>query len=85
MKKEIKYYNIKVNLSEEDLFELQSGKEFNWNWNTEEDDNVIIKLNLFQGEEEQMITDRGKIWLTIIILSIWIWYEIINFFIQGAN
>jgi hypothetical protein len=52
MKKEIKYYNIKVNLSEEDLSELQSGKEFNWNWNTEEDDNVIIKLNLFQGEEE---------------------------------
>ena len=52
MKKEIKYYNIKVNLSEEDLFELQSCKEFNWNWNTKEDDNVIIKLNLFQGEEE---------------------------------
>ena len=49
MKKEIKYYNIKVNLSEEDLFELQNGKEFNWNWNTEEDDNVIIKLNLFQS------------------------------------
>ena len=52
MKKEIKYYNIKVNLSEEDLFELQSGKEFNWNWNTEEDDNVIIKLNLIPKEEE---------------------------------
>ena len=51
MSNKVKYYNIKVNLSEQDLFELQSGKEFNWNWNTEEDDNVIIKLNLFQGEE----------------------------------
>ena len=48
-----KYYNIKVNLSEEDLFELQSGKEFNWNWNTEEDDNVIVKIHLFQGEERE--------------------------------
>lgn len=50
--KKPKYYNIKVNLSEQDLFELQSGKEFNWNWNTEEDDNVIIKLNLIPKEEE---------------------------------
>ena len=52
MSKKQKYYNIKVNLSEQDLFELQNGQEFNWNWNTEENDSVIIKLNLFQGEEE---------------------------------
>ena len=51
MSKKIKYYNIKVNLSEQDLFELQGGEEFNWNWNTEEDDNVVIKINLFNGEE----------------------------------
>ena len=53
MSKKQKYYNIKVNLTEQDLFELQSGKEFNWNWNTEEDDNVIIKIHLFQGEERE--------------------------------
>ena len=51
-KEKPKYYNIKVNLTEQDLFELQSGKEFNWNWNTEEDDNVIIKLNLIPKEED---------------------------------
>ena len=47
------YYSIKVNLSEEDIYDLQRGREFNWNWNAEEDDNVIIKINLFQGEEEE--------------------------------
>ena len=47
-----KYYNIKVNLSEEDLSDLQRNRELNWNWNTEEDDNVIIKLNLIPKEEE---------------------------------
>ena len=52
-KEKPKYYNIKVNLTEQDLFELQSGKEFNWNWNTEEDDNVIVKIHLFQGEERE--------------------------------
>ena len=46
-------YSIKVNLSEQDIYDLQNGKEFNWNWNTEEDDNVVIKINLFQGEEEE--------------------------------
>lgn len=48
-----KYYNIKVNLSEEDLSDLQRNRELNWNWNTEEDDNVIIKIHLFQGEERE--------------------------------
>jgi hypothetical protein len=44
-------YSIKVNLSEQDIYDLQNGKEFNWNWDTEEDENVIIKINLFQGED----------------------------------
>ena len=44
-------YSIKVNLSEQDIYDLQNGKEFNWNWDTEEDENVIIKVNLFQGED----------------------------------
>ena len=48
-----KYYNIKVNLSEEDLSDLQRNRELNWDWNTEEDDNVIIKIHLFQGEERE--------------------------------
>jgi len=44
-------YSIKVNLSEQDIYDLQNGKEFNWNWDTEDDENVIIKVNLFQGED----------------------------------
>ena len=44
-------YSIKVNLYEQDIYDLQNGKEFNWNWDTEEDENVIIKINLFQGED----------------------------------
>ena len=44
-------YSIKVNLSEQDIYDLQNGKEFNWNWDTEEDENVIIKVNLYQGED----------------------------------
>ena len=44
-------YSIKVNLSEQDIYDLQNGKEFNWNWDTEEDENVIIKIHLFQGED----------------------------------
>jgi len=47
-----KYYNIAVNLTDEDLHELQQGKEFNWNWNTEEDENVIIKIRLFNGDDD---------------------------------
>tara|TARA_R100001463_G_scaffold6332_6_gene20894 strand:+ start:3894 stop:4130 length:237 start_codon:yes stop_codon:yes gene_type:complete len=60
----MKEYSIKVNLSEEDIYDLQRGREFNWNFPTEEDDNVIIKINLFQGEdideEEPSIEDILK-------------------------
>ena len=51
-KQKIKYYNIEVNVSDEDLYQLQNGEYFNWNWTTEEDENVIIKLHLFKAEED---------------------------------
>ena len=47
----MRYYNIKVNISEQDMYDLQRGRSFEWNWPTEEDDNVTIILNLLQGED----------------------------------
>ena len=47
----MKYYNIKVNISEQDMYDLQRGRSLEWNWPTEEDDNVTIILNLLQGED----------------------------------
>ena len=52
LKKEKKAYRIKVNLTEEDLYRLQRGEDFHWSWNTEEDENVIINIHLFQAEED---------------------------------
>ena len=48
----LKYYNIKVNLTEQDLYQLQSGEDFNWNWPTKENENVIIKMHLIKAEED---------------------------------
>ena len=48
----MKYYNIKVNLTEQDLYQLQSGEDFNWNWPTKENENVIIKMHLIKAEED---------------------------------
>ena len=48
----MKEYSIDVNLSEEDISDLQTGKEFNWNWPTNEDGKVVIKIHLFNGEAE---------------------------------
>ena len=48
----MKYYNIKVNLTEYDLSLLESGEDFLWTFITEEDENVSIKINLFKGEEK---------------------------------
>ena len=48
----MKKYSIDVNLSEEDISDLQIGKEFNWSWPTNEDGKVFIKIHLFNGEEE---------------------------------
>ena len=48
----MKYYNIKVNMSEEDLYDIGRGHTFIWNWPTEEDENVIIIIKLFKGEDD---------------------------------
>ena len=48
----MKYFSIDVNLSEEDMYDLQRGREFNCNWTSNEDKKVVIKIHLFNGEEE---------------------------------
>ena len=45
-------YSCDVNLTDEDLYDLQNGRVFEWNWNTNEDENVTIKLKLFNGDDE---------------------------------
>ena len=45
-------YTCDVNLTDSDLYELQRGKGFEWNWHTNEDENVTIKLKLFNGDDE---------------------------------
>ena len=47
----MKYFSIDVNLSEEDISDLQRGREFNWNWTSNEDKKVVIKIHLFNGED----------------------------------
>ena len=50
----MKYYNIKVNLTEQDLYQLQGGDlYFDWSFPTEEDKDVIINVMLTKGEEEE--------------------------------
>ena len=53
----MKEYSIDVNLSEEDLYDLQRDRSFKWNWNTKEDENVVIKIHLFKGEEDDAESD----------------------------
>ena len=48
----MKEYSIDVNLTEEDLYDLQRDRSFKWNWTTNEDEKVVIKIHLFKGEEE---------------------------------
>ena len=48
----MKEYSIDVNLTEEDLSDLQRDRQFKWHWTTNEDEKVIIKIHLFKGEEE---------------------------------
>jgi len=53
-KGEIMKYSIKVNLTEQDLYQLQSGElYFDWSFPTEEDKDVIINVMLTKGEEEE--------------------------------
>jgi len=44
-------YNIEVPFSEEELSEmLFEGKVFSWVFNTSEDENVCVSVNLFKEE-----------------------------------
>ena len=45
-------YSCNVNLTDSDLYELQRGKVFEWSWTPNEDEDVIIKLKLFNGDDE---------------------------------
>ena len=46
-------YSIKVNLTEQDLYQLQGGDlYFDWSFPTEEDKNVIINVKVTTGEDE---------------------------------
>ena len=52
--KEMKEYSIIVNLTEEDLSQLQSGElYFDWSFPTEEDKDIIINVRLTTGEENE--------------------------------
>ena len=50
-------YSIKVNLTEQDLYQLQGGEGvglyFDWSFPTEEDKNVIINVKVTTGEDEE--------------------------------
>ena len=47
-------YNIKVNLTEQDLYQLQSGElYFDWSFPTEEDKDVIVNVMLTTGEDDE--------------------------------
>ena len=48
----MKEYSIDVNLTEEDLYDLENGGEFNWSLTANENENVKIKIHLFKSEEE---------------------------------
>ena len=50
----MKYYNIKVNLTEQDLCRLKSGNfYFNWTFDSEEDENIKINVVLTTGEDKE--------------------------------
>ena len=50
----MKYYNIKVNLTEQDLCQLESGNfYFNWTFDSEEDENIKINVVLTTGEDKE--------------------------------
>lgn len=44
---------IRVNVSEEDLQDLQNFEEFNWRFPTQEDPEQSVNVELFQGEEDE--------------------------------
>tara|TARA_R100000781_G_scaffold26400_1_gene19504 strand:+ start:83 stop:238 length:156 start_codon:yes stop_codon:yes gene_type:complete len=50
----MKSYNIKVNLTEEDISQLmyKDSKFFLWEFPTIEDEEVTVKIHLFKGEDD---------------------------------
>jgi hypothetical protein len=52
-KKETKSYSIDVNFTELDLYELNEGKEFNWTFDTNEDENIFIDIRSFKAEDHE--------------------------------
>ena len=47
-----KKYSIKVNLTDQDLYQLESGElYFDWSFPAEEDENVIINVRVTTGED----------------------------------
>ena len=50
---ESKSYSIDVNFTELDLYELNEGKEFNWTFDTNEDENVFIDIRSFKSEDNE--------------------------------
>ena len=48
----MKKYSIDVNITEDELYDLESGKEFIWRYKSNEDQNVQINVRLIQAEED---------------------------------
>ena len=54
MKKFKNHYSIKVNLTEQDLHQLQGGElYFDWSFPTEGDKDVIVNVMLTTGEDDE--------------------------------
>ena len=48
------HYSIKVNLTEQDLYQLQGGElYFDWSFPTNEDKDVIVNVVLTTGEDDE--------------------------------
>ena len=48
------HYSIRVNLTEQDLHQLQGGElYFDWSFPTEEDKDVIVKVMITTGDDKE--------------------------------
>tara|TARA_Y100001963_G_scaffold88552_1_gene122357 strand:+ start:635 stop:790 length:156 start_codon:yes stop_codon:yes gene_type:complete len=48
----MKKYSIDVNITEDELYDLENGKEFIWRYKSNEDENVQINVRLIQEEDD---------------------------------
>ena len=48
----MKKYSIDVNITEDELYDLENAKEFIWRYKSNEDENVQINVRLIQEEED---------------------------------